>query len=191
MSSIRFKCPACEKAIEVDESDANQRVICFYCRQVVIVPEKSDPQLVGTGAPGGANYRHISEGGPGPGPGRPGSKLIGLTGFVCILAALALMIVLVGWLFIQMMPELQQAAQQELPQDQIQQMMAQRVQELIRDDPIPLTLMSLSMMVLGLIGLVFAIMGIALNNGRGFGIAGVAIVTAIVALLLLRLLIGI
>ncbi len=39
--SIQFKCPSCSQPIEVDEDHAQTQVICYYCSNVITVPDAS------------------------------------------------------------------------------------------------------------------------------------------------------
>jgi protein MpaA len=43
--AIRFHCPACNQPLEVDDSDADQQVICYYCRAVIKTPGQTDARL--------------------------------------------------------------------------------------------------------------------------------------------------
>jgi len=38
---IQFKCPSCSQPIEVDDDHAQTQVICYYCSNVITVPDAS------------------------------------------------------------------------------------------------------------------------------------------------------
>lgn len=44
--AIQFACPGCKQPIEVDDQHGGQQVSCPYCRNVVVAPTESDPDIV-------------------------------------------------------------------------------------------------------------------------------------------------
>jgi len=188
--SIRFRCPACGQPIEVDNTDANSQVVCFYCRAVVDAPAQSDPALaqqgqIGVSSPVGAELRHVSEvsahevpaagqelGPAGPGRGK-GIKL-GTIGFLAALAATVILAASILWAMGKMMPLWRTPGFKELDFNQQYEQIEKEIMAHTEKSPM-FGLASLAALVLALVGFGFSVAGIVKKSARVLATAGLII----------------
>ncbi len=158
--AIRFYCPKCGKPLEVDDQDAGQKVICFYCHDQVPVPQISDPAFdVGTPATLAAVP-----------PAAKKSSTIGVVGLVSSMGIIAVIIVLVFWSIPKVLPFAQDPKFQAMTQAQQKEFIAKEVAKMTKH-PAVITA-NILMILLALIGLICSIIGIATDSGRSQAIAG-------------------
>jgi hypothetical protein len=171
--AIRFFCEKCQKPLEVDDADANRKVLCYYCQQAITVPEASATELAQ-----GIDNKDLT-GQTALLPKR--SPVFGVLALICGL----LIIALIGGIFAWAMsttilpmsrdPEfikLSQAQQQSMVKDA---MTSISKQPLVRNS-------SIVLLVISALGTILSVTGLVKRSGRKAAIIGLLICGAYLGL---------
>lgn len=100
--AIRFGCPACQQAIEIDDEWAGQSVGCPYCRQVVNAPTESTWRPTGVPMATPAASSTPAGGSPPPPPASaewsasPGARRSPSAVWALIVSATSILLVMLG-----------------------------------------------------------------------------------------------
>ncbi|NLE29480.1 MAG: hypothetical protein GX629_07425 [Phycisphaerae bacterium] len=169
--SIRFFCEKCNKALEVDDSDANGKVICFYCKEAVSVPSESTAELVKEGEVRAVNL-----------PKR--SALWGVVGLICGLLVAGIIGGMIVWVIsTTALPMSRDPEFAKLSQTDQQAKMKAAIKTFSEERPV---IQKAPMVLLGLstLGVIFSVIGLVKNSGRKGAIVGIIICGAYVGLAL-------
>ena len=167
--AIRFNCSACKQPIEVDDSDCEKDVMCFYCKAVVKVPGESRLDMAGVGESAIASGQ----------PARK-SKMKSVLGLLAGAGSLICFIVILGWLLVAIAPALNEADFDQLDRDQQKELIANKLQEVIRDVPKFAILAFVLAELLAVAGTILSISGMMQKSGVGFAVVGLIISGGIV-----------
>ncbi|UCG32856.1 MAG: hypothetical protein JSU68_14470 [Phycisphaerales bacterium] len=189
--AIQFACSSCTRLIEVDDELAGQWAMCPYCQSTVQVPDKTTltSEAAAPAEPGTASQPVIRSPGPqpttvqptepvlpyhgSPPPPRTGNAF-GNWGLAISLLSWGTILVMLGWLFVEVAssPAFEDAA--EPTPEEVQQV----ILEIMKDPErgrVP-ALFGLAAMFFALVAVVLSVIGLTRPNKRkGTAIAGVII----------------
>jgi hypothetical protein len=190
LMAIQFTCSSCAQLIEVDDEMAGRWAVCPYCQSTVQAPDKTAPETEPTASaqPGAAPEPAV--GAPGPQPMtppqaeaallryisriRPSGNAWGNWGLAISLLSWGAILVMLGWLFVEVAgsPLIEETA--EPTAGEVQQV----ILEIMKDPDrgrVP-ALFGLAAVFFALVGAVLSVIGLTRPNKRkGTAIAGLVI----------------
>jgi hypothetical protein len=171
--AIRFFCEKCQKPLEVDDADANKKVMCYYCQQAITVPATSAADLTQ-----GLENKELN-GQVMPLPKR--SPVLGVLALICGLLIIAVIGGVFAWaMSTTILPMSRNPEFIKLSQSQQQAM--------VKDAMVTLSKHSIvhnsSIVLLGIsaLGTILSVVGLVKNSGRKAAIIGLLVCGAYLGL---------
>lgn len=194
--AIQFTCSSCAQLIEVDDEMAGRWAVCPYCQSTVQAPDKTAPETepAAPAQPGAAP--EPATGVPGPQPMtlppaeaallrqisriRPAGNAWGNWGLALSLLSWGAIVVMLGWLFVEVAGSLAIEETAEPTPEEVQQVILE-----IMEDPdrgrVP-ALFGLAAVFFALVGAVVSVIGLTKPHKRkGTAIAGLVIGATLLA----------
>ncbi|MFA5864128.1 MAG: hypothetical protein WC975_05505 [Phycisphaerae bacterium] len=171
--SIRFLCQNCHKPLEVDDADAGNEALCFFCRSRNTAPQQSDPTL--------ATAQLAPELFTSSRPAK--SPVIGIIGLIASLTMLAVITFTVVWSYKNgYLSAMQTDNYTSLSKTDRQKVINKKMAESAKQ-PI-MQAASLTFIALLIFGLGFSVAGLATRSGKSPALAGLIISLLVVLLLI-------